>query len=270
MNGMFQPDVAVEAGNSIFEAGMNMFELIPAVDLKGGKCVRLQEGMASRSTEYSSDPVAMALHWEASGATRLHLIDLDGAFSGQAAHLEIAKSIFRALKIPVQFGGGLRTLEQIETILDLGADRAILGTVAVDQPQIVEEAVRRHPDAIVVGIDARMGKVALRGWVDQTALTAVDVAMRMKVLGVQRVIYTDVARDGMLKGVNYQETENLCRETGIRVIASGGVSSIEDVREIWERRACGIEGVILGRALYEKKIDFGDLRTQMISWSQEA
>jgi phosphoribosylformimino-5-aminoimidazole carboxamide ribotide isomerase len=250
--------------------GMNDFELIPAVDLKGGKCVRLQEGMANRSTEYGSDPVAMALHWEESGATRLHLVDLDGAFSGQAAHLEIAKSIFRALKIPVQFGGGLRTLEQIETILDLGAKRAILGTVAVDNPLTVEEAVRRHSDAIVVGIDARMGKVALRGWVDQTALTAVELAMRVKKLGVQRVIYTDVARDGMLKGANYQETENLCRETGIRVIASGGVSSIEDVREIWDRRACGIEGVILGRALYDKKIDFIDLRAQMLSWDPKA
>jgi phosphoribosylformimino-5-aminoimidazole carboxamide ribotide isomerase len=247
---------------------MNDFELIPAVDLKGGKCVRLQEGIASRSTEYSNDPVAMALHWEESGATRLHLVDLDGAFSGQAAHLEIAKSIFRALRIPVQFGGGLRTLEQIETILDLGAKRAILGTVAVDNPQVVEEAVRRYSDAIVVGIDARMGKVALRGWVDQTALTAVELAMRMKKLGVQRVIYTDVARDGMLKGANYRETETLCRETGIRVIASGGVSSIEDVREIWDRRAYGIEGVILGRALYDKKIDFIDLRAQMLSWKK--
>jgi phosphoribosylformimino-5-aminoimidazole carboxamide ribotide isomerase len=246
-----------------------MFELIPAVDLKGGKCVRLQEGMASRSTEYSSDPVAMALHWESLGATRLHLVDLDGAFSGEAAHLEIAKYIFRALKIPVQFGGGLRTLDQIETILNLGARRAILGTVAVDNPKVVEEAVRRHPEAIVVGIDARNGNVALRGWVDQTALTAAELALRMKKLGVARVIYTDVARDGMLKGVNYQETENLCRETGIRVIASGGVSSIEDVREIWDRRACGIEGVILGRALYEKKIDFADLRAQMLSWDQK-
>jgi phosphoribosylformimino-5-aminoimidazole carboxamide ribotide isomerase len=172
-----------------------MFELIPAVDLKGGKCVRLQEGIVSRSTEYSDDPVSMALHWEEQGATRLHLVDLDGAFSGQAAHLEIAKSIFRALKIPVQFGGGLRTLDQIETVLDLGAKRAILGTAAVDHPDIVEEAVRRYPGAIVVGIDARQGKVALRGWVDQTSLSAAELALRMKDLGVERVIYTDVARD---------------------------------------------------------------------------
>jgi phosphoribosylformimino-5-aminoimidazole carboxamide ribotide isomerase len=245
---------------------MSNFELIPAVDLKGGKCVRLQEGIASRSTEYSDDPVATALHWEGLGATRLHLVDLDGAFSGRSAHLEIAGSIFRALKIPVEFGGGLRTLEQIDTILDLGAERAILGTVAVDRPDIVAEAVRRHPSAIIAGIDARKGKVALRGWVDQTTMTAVDLARRMKDLGVERVIYTDVARDGMLSGVNYEETENLCRETKIKVIASGGVSTVEDVRALWERRASGIEGVILGRALYDRKLDFAELRTRVSSW----
>ena len=245
---------------------MRAFELIPAVDLKGGKCVRLREGIASQATEYSDDPVAMALHWEDLGATRLHLVDLDGAFSGKAAHLGIAESIFRKLKIPVQFGGGLRTLDQIETVLSLGADRAILGTVAVDHPEIVEEAVKRHASAIVVGIDARSGKVALRGWVDQTAITAVDLARRVKNLGVERVIYTDVARDGMLRGVNFEETEHLCREAGIAVIASGGVSSLEDVRAIWERRAFGIEGIILGRALYDRKIDFGQLRAQVGCW----
>ncbi len=242
------------------------FEVIPAIDLKGGKCVRLREGVASRATEYSSDPVSMALHWEAQGAARLHLVDLDGAFSGHAAHLDIAKSIFQTLKIPVQFGGGLRTLEQIEKILELGADRAILGTVAVDQPEIVEEAAKRHPGSIVVGIDARNGRVALRGWVDQTVITAVDLARRMKNLGIDRVIYTDVARDGMLSGVNVEETETLCRDAETRAIASGGVSRIEDVRKLWEKRASGIEGVILGKALYDKKIDFADLRTQMRSW----
>jgi phosphoribosylformimino-5-aminoimidazole carboxamide ribotide isomerase len=245
---------------------MNMLELIPAVDLKGGKCVRLQEGVASRSTEYSGDPVSMALHWQEQGATRLHLVDLDGAFSGRGVHLEAAKAIFRALKIPVQFGGGLRTLEQIETVLDLGAERAIVGTIAVEDPKVVAQAVRRHPAAIIVGIDARGGKVALRGWVDQTAVTAVELALRMKDLGVQRVIYTDVARDGMLRGVNFQETESLGRQTGIRVIASGGVSEIEDIRALWERRGSGIEGVILGRALYDGKLDFADLRARVLSW----
>ena len=245
-----------------------MLELIPAVDLKGGKCVRLQEGIASRSTEYSSDPVSMARHWESQGATRLHLVDLDGAFSGKAAHLEIARSIFSSLKIPVQFGGGLRTLEQIETILHLGAARAILGTIAVDNPLIVQEAARNFPGAIVVGIDARQGKVALRGWVDQTEVTAVELALRMKDLGIERVIYTDVARDGMLQGVNYQETENLSRETGIKVIASGGVTGLEDIQELWNRRSSGIEGVILGRALYDGKIDYQQLRAQVLSWER--
>jgi len=241
-------------------------ELIPAVDLKGGKCVRLQEGVASRSTEYGSDPVAMALHWESLGASRLHLVDLDGAFTGQSAHLKIAESIFRSLKIPVEFGGGLRTLEQIETLFELGVDRVILGTVAIENPSLVEEAVKRHPGAVIVGIDARNGNVALRGWVDQTATTAVELALRMKSLGIERIIYTDVARDGMLTGVNYEETENLCLMTGMKVIASGGVASVEDVRRLWKIQDCGIEGVILGRSLYDKKIDFAELRTQMLAW----
>ena len=244
-------------------AGVPVLELIPAIDLKGGKCVRLQEGIASRSTEYSDNPVSMALHWEDQG---LHLVDLDGAFSGRSAHLDIAKSIFRSVKIPVQFGGGLRTIEQVETVLDLGAERAILGTVAVDNPEVVEEAVRRHPESIVVGIDARQGNVVLRGWIEKTVVPAIDLARRMKNAGVRRVIYTDVARDGMLSGVNVDETEKLSLAAGIRVIASGGVSGMADIRTLWERRASGIEGVILGRALYDRKIDFADLRKQMLSW----
>jgi phosphoribosylformimino-5-aminoimidazole carboxamide ribotide isomerase len=243
-----------------------MLELIPAVDMKGGKCVRLQEGVASRVTEYGDDPVAMALHWEAAGATRLHLVDLDGAFSGRSAHLDVARSIFRSLKIPVEFGGGLRTLDQIEAVLDLGADRAILGTVAVEDPAVVREAVRRHPGAIVAGIDARRGKVALRGWVEETPVEAVDLALDMKGLGIERIVYTDVARDGMLTGVNYAETEKVARESGLRVIASGGVASEEDIRELWSRRGAGIEGVILGRALYDGKIDFRSLLARMLSW----
>ena len=242
------------------------FDAIPAIDLKGGKCVRLQEGVASRATEYGDDPLAMALHWEEQGARRLHLVDLDGAFRGETAHLETAKSIFRSLKIPVQFGGGIRTLDQINQILDLGADRVILGTVAVEKPEMVEESVKLHPHAIVVGIDARAGRVALRGWVNQTAYSAVDLALKMKSLGIERVIYTDVTRDGMLTGVNVEETEKLSRETGIKVIASGGVSCEEDVRRIWDRREAGIDGVILGRSLYEKKIDLKQLLQTISMW----
>jgi len=246
------------------------FELIPAIDLKGGKCVRLQEGIASRATEYSDDPLSMALHWQEQGAQRLHLVDLDGAFAGEAAHVGLAKSIFQGLKIPVQFGGGLRTLDQIARILDLGAQRAIVGTVAVDHPEIVEQAVCRFPEAIVVGIDARRGRVALRGWVDQTSLTAIELVQRMKNIGVKRVIYTDVSRDGMLSGANVDETEALAREAEIGVIASGGVSDDADVRALWERRASGIEGVILGRSLYEKKIDLAQIIMLLKTWCLDA
>ncbi len=228
--------------------------------------MRLQEGVASRSTEYADDPLEVALQWQELGAGRLHLVDLDGAFAGESAHLSTARSIFRGLKIPVQFGGGLRTLDQIERILDLGASRAIVGTLAVDQPDVVEEALKRRPGRVIVGIDARRGLVALRGWVDQTSVTAVELARRMKQIGVERVIYTDVTRDGMLRGVNLEETENLARAAGVRVIASGGVAGMEDVKALWERRAAGIEGVILGRALYEKKLDFAEIKKTMASW----
>src|SRR5881628_2498709 len=205
------------------------FELIPAIDLKGGKCVRLQEGIAERATEYSDDPVAMALQWQDLGATRLHLVDLDGAFSGTAAHLDVARAIFGSLKIPVQFGGGIRSLEQIERVLSLGADRVILGTVAVEEPDIVEQAARKYADAIVVGIDARKGRVSSRGWVEQTSLPALDLAIKMRSRGIARVIYTDVSRDGMLSGINVRETEKLARRSGIRIIASGGMAGFDDI-----------------------------------------
>jgi phosphoribosylformimino-5-aminoimidazole carboxamide ribotide isomerase len=233
-----------------------MFEIIPAIDLRGGKCVRLEEGDATRATEYGDDPVAMALHWQAEGAARLHLVDLDGAFAGGPAQLDAAAAIFRALSIPVQFGGGVRSLEQVARLLDLGAARVIVGTLAVERPDLVEQAVRRHgAAAIVAGIDARNGMVAVRGWVESTTTTAVELGLRMRELGIERVVYTDVARDGMLRGVNVEETENLARRTGLRVIASGGVARLEDLEELRARSASGIEGAILGRALYERKLD---------------
>jgi phosphoribosylformimino-5-aminoimidazole carboxamide ribotide isomerase len=244
------------------------FEVIPAIDLKGGKCVRLQKGVASRATEYGDDPLAMALYWQEQGASRLHLVDLDGAFRGETTHLAVAKSIFKSLKIPVQFGGGLRTLEQIQRILDLGAERAILGTAAVEHPELVEAAIKLRPRAIVAGIDARDGRVALRGWLDQTTHSAVDLGLRMKRLGVERIIYTDVSRDGMLSGVNIGETEKLSLQVRVKVIASGGVASADDVRRLWEKRASGIEGVILGRALYEKKINLKELLSLISTWQE--
>ncbi|NWG14827.1 MAG: 1-(5-phosphoribosyl)-5-[(5-phosphoribosylamino)methylideneamino]imidazole-4-carboxamide isomerase [Acidobacteria bacterium] len=246
------------------------FELIPAIDLKGGRCVRLQAGDASRLTEYGDDPVAMALHWQGQGACRLHLVDLDGAFSGGGVHLEIAAAVFRAVRIPVQFGGGLRTLEQVSHVLELGASRAIVGTAAIEQPELVEAAVRHFPGAIIVAIDARQGRAAVRGWVSQSPVAAIDVAKQAARAGVERIIYTDIARDGLLCGVNVEATEETARLSGLKVTASGGVAGVEDIRALWERRHSGIEGVILGRALYEKKLDLAALNRLLEGWNRNA
>jgi len=231
------------------------FELIPAIDLKGGKCVRLQEGDAGRATEYGDDPVAMALHWQSQGARRLHLVDLDGAFSGHPVHLEIARAILRSIRIPVQYGGGVRSVAHVDELMEVGAARVILGTVAVEHPEVVEASVRRHgSDAIIVGIDARDGEAAVRGWVGRSGMRAVELGRRVADIGITRIVYTDVSRDGMLRGVNIAETERMARETSLKVIASGGVAGPEDVRKLSDRREVGIEGVILGRALYEGRL----------------
>lgn len=246
------------------------FQVIPAIDMKGGRCVRLEEGDASRLREYGDDPLAMALHWQEQGAERLHLVDLDGAFSGEGPHLQVAAAIFRTLRIPVQYGGGLRTLEQIGRILDLGARRAIVGTAAITDPQVLEEAVKRWRGSLAVAIDARAGVVAVRGWVDQSNVSALELAERVRMIGIERVIYTDVSRDGTFRGVNVEETETLARRSGLKVIASGGVTTADDVYELWRRRQSGIEGVILGRALYEKRLDFRHVQSQLTSWQGDA
>ncbi len=246
------------------------FQVIPAIDMKGGRCVRLEEGDASRLREYGDDPLAMALHWQEQGAERLHLVDLDGAFSGEGPHLQVAAAIFRTLRIPVQYGGGLRTLEQIGRILDLGAQRAIVGTAAITDPQVLEEAVERWRGSLAVAIDARAGVVAVRGWVDQSGVSALELAERVRIIGIERVIYTDVSRDGTFRGVNVEETETLARRSGLKVIASGGVTTADDIYELWRRRQSGIEGVILGRALYEKRLDFRHVQSQLTSWQGDA
>jgi phosphoribosylformimino-5-aminoimidazole carboxamide ribotide isomerase len=246
------------------------FEVIPAIDMKGGKCVRLEQGNASCAREYGDDPLAMALYWQEQGAGRLHLVDLDGAFSGGGPHLQVAAAIFRALRIPVQYGGGLRTLEQISRVLDLGARRAIVGTAAITHPKILEEALKRWPGSLAVAIDAREGVVAVRGWVDQSDVSALELAGRVRRIGVERVIYTDVSRDGTFRGVNLEETEMLARHSGLKVIASGGVTATEDIRGLWQRRHAGIEGVVLGRALYEKRLDFRRIKSQLASWQSNA
>jgi phosphoribosylformimino-5-aminoimidazole carboxamide ribotide isomerase len=225
--------------------------LIPAVDLKDGKCVRLTQGKAERAKVYSSDPARMARRWQDEGAKFLHVVDLDGAFSGEAKNLPALKRILEAVTIPIEFGGGVRSLGIIAKLLSLGVDRVILGTVAIENKGLVQKAIQRFgSEHIVVGIDARGGKVAVRGWEKRTEVTALSLAKRMKALGVQRIIYTDIARDGMLSGPNIPALKEMAKESGLAVIPSGGISSLKDIKKV---NALGVEGMIIGKALYEGK-----------------
>ena len=225
----------------------------PAVDMRKGRCVRLVQGDADAETVFADDPVDAARRWVSEAADWLHLVNLDGALgdSGEANLAALAR-ILDAVDVPVQFGGGLRSLDDVDRLLDLGVSRVILGTVAVREPQVVEEAIARHgPDRIVVGIDARDGHVAIHGWVDVSEVAADDLARRMRDMGVKRVVHTDVSRDGMLTGVNVAASTALARESGMKVIASGGVASLDDIRACKVRENDGIEGVIVGMALYK-------------------
>ncbi|MFQ5582680.1 MAG: 1-(5-phosphoribosyl)-5-[(5-phosphoribosylamino)methylideneamino]imidazole-4-carboxamide isomerase [Mariprofundaceae bacterium] len=232
------------------------FELIPAIDLKGGHCVRLKQGRMDDATDYGDDPAAMAEHWQKLGATRLHVVDLDGAFAGRPENQTAIRDICTALSIPVQLGGGLRDLSMIEGMLDLGIDRVILGSVAVSSPSLVTKACAAFPDRICVGIDAKEGMVAVHGWDDVTDVAAVDLAKRFEDAGVAAVIYTDITRDGMLTGPNIDETLKLAQAISIPVIVSGGISQIEDVKACAKYVEDGICGAITGRAIYEGTLDF--------------
>jgi len=235
---------------------MAMFELIPAIDLKGGHCVRLQQGRMEDATDYGDDPVAMALRWQQEGATRLHVVDLDGAFAGQPENRQAVEGICSALTIPVQLGGGLRDISTISATLDLGVQRVILGSVAVANPDLVVEACRQFPDRICVGIDAKQGMVAVHGWDDVTTVRAVDLARRFEDAGVAAIIYTDISRDGMLTGPNIDETLRLAQAIDTPVIASGGVTTLSDVHSLKQWHGDGIAGAITGRAIYEGTLDF--------------
>lgn len=222
--------------------------LYPAIDLMGGQAVRLRQGRREDATVYG-DPVALARAWREAGAEWLHLVDLDAAFAGKTEALPLIRRIAAAFGGPVELGGGIRTLADVEVRLNAGVTRCILGTAAAENPALVAEACALFPGRIVVGIDARDGLVALRGWVEASALTAVELALRMREAGVTDVIYTDVSRDGMLQGPNVAATRALVEQSGLRVIGSGGVSSLADIRTLKE---AGCAGAILGKALYEK------------------
>lgn len=223
-------------------------EVIPAIDLRGGRCVRLRQGDFDQETVFSDDPVAMALRWQKQGGPRLHLVDLDGAATGNPAHLEIITAIVAALDIPVQVGGGIRSAATTRAWLAVGVERVVIGTAAVRDPDMVREVCLEHgSERVVVSIDARDGMVALQGWSEASEVSVLELAHRMAELGVERLLYTDIARDGMLTGPDTDTNARLVRETGMAVLASGGVSSVEDVRRL---AATGAEGVIVGRALY--------------------
>ncbi len=229
-----------------------MFEVIPAIDLRGGKCVRLFQGDYSLETVFSEDPVGVARDWERQGAPRIHVVDLDGAARGEPVSLDQIEGIVKAVGIPVQVGGGVRRLDTVEKLLSLGAQRVVLGTVAVDDPELVAEACRRFGQAIVVGVDARDGWVAVRGWKERSQVTASELVQRMEALGVARIIYTDIARDGALSGPNLEAIASLKKETTLPIIASGGVASLEHLKELAK---LGVEGAIVGRALYTGAVD---------------
>ncbi len=232
------------------------FELIPAIDLKGGQCVRLRQGQMADATVYGDNPVAMATHWQSLGATRLHVVDLDGAFAGRPENRDAIRAICDTLDIPVQLGGGLRNMAMIEGMLNLGVQRVILGSVAISNPELVGEACRAFPGRVCVGIDAKSGMVAVHGWGDVTDVSAVDLARRFEDDGIAAIIYTDIARDGMLSGPNIEETVNLARAVSIPVIVSGGIARAEDAKACAAHTADGICGAITGRAIYEGTLDF--------------
>ena len=229
--------------------------LFPAIDLKDGKCVRLKLGDMAAATVFNEDPAAQAKLFENQGFRYLHLVDLDGAFAGRPINASAVATILQAVTIPVQLGGGIRNLAAIERWLDKGVSRVILGTVAVRDPELVRQACRRFPGRIAVGIDAKGGKVAVEGWAITSELSALDLARRCEDAGVAAIVYTDIARDGVLKGLNLEATAALARETSIPIVASGGLAGIEDVEALLRPEYARLQGAIAGRALYDGRLD---------------
>lgn len=227
--------------------------IYPAIDIKGGKCVRLSQGRFDNVTVYSDNPVEVAKQWVKEGATFIHIVDLDGAVSGEQPNKHVIQEIVQTVKIPIQTGGGIRTLDSIRDRLAVGVNRVIIGTAAVKNPDLVREAIKTFgSDRIVIGIDAKEGKVAVEGWEELSDLSAVDLCLQMKEIGVKTIVYTDISKDGMLCGVNIEATKELITKTNMDIIASGGVASLEDLEEV---NKIGAEGVIIGKALYQGSVD---------------
>lgn len=233
-------------------------EVIPAIDLLDGQCVRLHQGDYDQVTRFSSDPVAQALAWQQQGAQRLHLVDLDGARSGEPVNDPVVRAITAALDIPVQLGGGVRSGERAAELLACGLDRVILGTVAVEQPQLVRDLAERHPGRILVGIDAREGRVATRGWIEESPLQATAVAAGFADCPLAALICTDIATDGTLAGPNLDFLRAMAAAARQPVIASGGIGGLEDLLALLALEPLGVSGVIVGRALYDGRVDLGE------------
>lgn len=232
--------------------------VFPAIDLKGGQCVRLMQGDPDRATVYGKDPVAVAKHWETEGAEWLHLVDLDGAFTKLPVNDRIILEIARSVSIPVQVGGGIRTMESLDKYLSAGVARVIIGTAALREPEMLEEACGRYPGRVALGLDARDGFVAVEGWKESTGTDAASFVLQFKHLALAAVIYTDIGRDGMQTGVNVEATRRLIEETGAPVIASGGVSTMADIEKLFPLVSLGLLGVITGRAIYEGTLNLKD------------
>ena len=232
--------------------------IFPAIDIRGGKCVRLLKGDFAKETVFSDKPEEMAKKWQAQGAEFLHLVDLDGALAGKSQNLATVEKILAAVDIPVELGGGIRTMENIDDVLALGVRRVILGSVAVCNPELVREACAKYGDRIVVGIDAKEGIVAVDGWGVSGDVEATALAKEMKKAGVRTIIYTDISRDGTLSGVNVEATAKLARESGVAIVASGGVKSIADIEALKPYEKDGIEGVIVGKSIYMGTLDLAE------------
>jgi phosphoribosylformimino-5-aminoimidazole carboxamide ribotide isomerase len=224
--------------------------VIPAIDLSEGQVVRLERGEMDRRTVYSDDPPAMARRWEREGAGRMHVVDLDGAIEGRPINLDALRAICEAIEIPVDMGGGLRTLDDIQTVLDLGVRWVLLGTSALATPDILRDALARFGDAVCVSVDARDGRVAIEGWVETSDIAALQFAGQVEAMGVREIVHTDISRDGMLTGPNLPALREIAENTNLRIIAAGGVKSLDDIRALKELEPLGVVGAISGRAIY--------------------
>jgi len=229
--------------------------LFPAIDLKNGHCVRLEQGDMARATVFNLDPAAQAQSFATQGFQYLHVVDLDGAFAGKPVNAQAVEAMLKVVSMPVQLGGGIRDLKTVEAWLSKGITRVIIGTAAVRDPALVKQAAKQFPGRVAVGLDARDGKVAVEGWAESSQVTALEIAQRFEDAGVAAIIFTDIARDGLLKGINWDATIALADAVSIPVIASGGLASIEDVKTMLSPRAKKLEGAIAGRALYDGRLD---------------